>query len=53
MSSVIIIGGGIPASFIGGYLSDKLEDRIPNIKGLISGLGALAACPFIYVTFII
>jgi hypothetical protein len=53
MSSVIVIGGGIPASFIGGYLSDKLEDRIPNIKGLISGLGALAACPFIVITYII
>ena len=53
MNSVIVIGGGLPASFLGGYLSDKLEDRIPNIKGLISGLGALAACPFIFITYII
>ena len=53
MNSVIVIGGGLPASFLGGYLSVKLEDRIPNIKGLISGLGALAACPFIFITYII
>jgi len=27
MASVIVIGGGIPASFLGGYLADKFEDR--------------------------
>lgn len=53
MASVIVIGGGLPSSFVGGLLSDKLEDRCPNIKGLIAGLGALAACPFIVVTYII
>lgn len=53
MASVIVIGGGLPSSFVGGFLSDKLEDRCPNIKGLIAGLGALAACPFIVVTYII
>jgi MFS family permease len=53
MASVIVIGAGLPASFLGGYLSDKFEDRMPMIKGLISGLGALAACPFIIITYII
>jgi hypothetical protein len=53
MASVIVIGGGVPSCFIGGYLSDKLEDRIPNIKGLIAGLGALAATPFIFITYFI
>lgn len=53
MSSVIVIGGGLPASFLGGYLSDTLEHRIPNIKGEIAGYGALLACPFIIITFIV
>jgi MFS family permease len=52
MSSVIVIGGGLPSSFVGGYLSDRLERRFPNIKGLISGVGALLACPFIFFTYI-
>lgn len=53
MASVIVIGAGVPASFIGGYLSDKFEDRMPMVKGMISGLGALAAVPFIIITYII
>lgn len=53
MSSVIVIGGGLPASMLGGYLSDKYEKKIPNIKGLISGGGALAATPFIFISYII
>jgi hypothetical protein len=51
MASVIVIGGGLPSSFIGGYISDKYETRYPNIKGLIAGLGALAATPFIAITY--
>jgi len=53
MNTVIVVGGGLPASFLGGYLGDKFEDKIPNVKGLIAGLGALAATPFIIVTFIV
>jgi len=53
MSSVVVICGGLPASFTGGLIADKLEHRFPNIKGLIAGLGALAACPFIVITYII
>ena len=29
MASVIVIGGGLPSSFTGGYLADKFEDRFP------------------------
>jgi sugar phosphate permease len=53
MASVIVIGAGLPASFTGGFLSDKFEHSQPMIKGLISGLGALAACPFIVLTYIV
>ena len=53
MNTVIVVGGGLPASFLGGYLADKLEYRLPNVKGLIAGLGALAATPFIVITFIV
>jgi len=51
MNSVIVIGGGLPASMLGGYLSDKLESRIGSVKGLIAGLGALAATPFIAISY--
>ena len=51
MNAVVVIGGGLPASFLGGYLSDKLEARVGSIKGLIAGLGALTAIPFIIVTY--
>ena len=51
--SFIIIGGGLPASMIGGYLSDKFEDRIGSMKGLIAGVGALSATPFIFIAYIV
>jgi hypothetical protein len=53
MNSVIVIGGGLPASMLGGYLGDKLEYKYPQVKGLISGLGALAATPFIALAFFV
>ena len=51
--AITIIGGGLPASIAGGYISDRFESTIPHIRGLISGLGALIAVPFIFITFII
>lgn len=51
MNSVIVIGGGLPACMIGGWMSDNLEKRFPTIKGQISGVGALAAIPFIIFTY--
>jgi|LauGreDrversion4_2_1035121.scaffolds.fasta_scaffold210227_2 hypothetical protein len=53
MNVVVVVGGGIPASLLGGYLSDKLEGKLGNIKGLICGVGALSAIPFIFFSFII
>ena len=49
----IVIGGGLPASVLGGILSDKLENRIPSIKGLIAGLGAITATPFIFIAYVV
>ena len=51
MYAVVVIGGGLPASMLGGYLSDKLEDNFGSIKGLIAGVGALAAIPFIIIAY--
>ena len=51
-NTVIVVGGGLPASMIGGYLSDKWEHRYGGIKGMTAGLGALAATPFIFITYI-
>lgn len=53
MNTVTVVGGGLTASMLGGYLSDTLEHRIPAIKGIIAGGGALLAIPFMFVTFII
>lgn len=53
MNTVTVVGGGLSASMLGGYLSDALEERIPMIKGIIAGGGALAATPFMILTFII
>jgi len=51
MNAVVVIGGGLPASMVGGWLSDKYEDRYGNVKGLIAGGGALAATPFIVIAY--
>ena len=53
MNAAVIIGGGLPASLLGGYLSDKYESRYGSVKGLIAGMGALAAIPFIFITYAI
>ena len=52
-NAMVIIGAGIPASIIGGWMSDKLESKCGSIKGLIAGFGALLAIPFIAVTFLV
>lgn len=49
--TIIPIFGGIPASILAGILADKYEDRIPRIKGYIAGYGALAACPFMAISY--
>ena len=51
MNAVIVIGGGLPASMLGGYLSDSLEGKIGCVKGLISGVGALVSAPFIAISY--
>jgi hypothetical protein len=53
MSAVVVIGGGLPASLIGGTVGDLLEHRIGGIKSYISGIGALIALPFIMFTYYI
>lgn len=51
MNAVVVIGGGLPASMIGGWMSDKFEDRVGSVKGLIAGIGALVAVPFIVIAY--
>ena len=53
MGAFVVIGGGLPASMIGGYLGDKFESKIGGIKSYISGVGALCALPFILVTYLL
>ena len=49
----MVLVGGSSSSFMGGYISDKLEPRIPEIKGYVSGIGALLSTPFIALTFVL
>lgn len=51
MGSVVVIGGGLPASMLGGWISDRYESRIGSIKGIIAGGGALLAIPFILIAY--
>lgn len=53
MNAAIVIGGGLSASLVGGWMSDTLEYKYPMIKGIIAGGGALAAMPFIFLTYIV
>jgi len=49
----VTIFGGIPSTFIGGYLGDKYEPVFPKAKGYISGFGALSSCIFIIMTYFV
>lgn len=49
----VVMGGGLPASVLGGYISDKYEGKVGSIKGLIAGVGALIATPFIFIAYVI
>lgn len=53
MGAFVVIGGGLPASMVGGYLGDRFEYKIGGIKSYISGVGALIALPFILVTYLL
>ena len=53
MNAVVVVGGGLPASMLGGWMSDKLESKVGSMKGLISGVGALVSAPFIFISYTI
>ena len=46
-----MIFGGIPSELLGGYVCDKYEARIPQIKGYVSATGAGIGAIFIVLTF--
>lgn len=52
MGAFVVIGGGLPASLIGGYAGDKLEAKYGGIKSFIAGGGSLLAIPFILITYL-
>jgi MFS transporter, Spinster family, sphingosine-1-phosphate transporter len=43
------VGSGLVGTFLGGWLGDLLLKRTPKAYLLVSGIGMLAAVPFIYV----
>ena len=51
MNAVVVIGGGLPASMLGGYLSDRFEGQYGSVKGMIAGVGAISATPFIIIAY--
>ena len=50
---IVTCFGGMPSSFIGGYIGDKYEKRFPYIKGYVAAFGALFSCVFIVICFIL
>lgn len=50
-NAFVVVVGGLTSSYVGGYISDKYEDRYPRIKGQLSGFGALASTIFIVITY--
>lgn len=52
MNVVVEVLGGLPGSYMGGYLGDILEESYPRIKGQIAGYGALGAIPFIWMCYL-
>ena len=53
MNTVVVVGGGLPASMLGGWMSDKFEHKYGSMKGLIAGVGALVSAPFIFISYTI
>ena len=53
----VAIGGGIPSSYIGGFLGDYFESEKGGkklyMKGYISGIGGMIACLFIPTCYLI
>lgn len=50
---LVKLGGGMPATFIGGYVGDVLESKFLPIKGYVGAFGALFSCIFIVVIYIL
>ena len=48
---MILLVGGIPSELLGGYVCDKYEARIPQIKGYVSATGAGIGAIFVVLTF--
>lgn len=51
LNAFVVVVGGLTSSYMGGYITDKYEDRYPRIKGQISGYGALTSTIFIVITY--
>jgi MFS family permease len=56
-NAFVAIGGGIPSAFIGGFFGDYFESEKGGkrlyMKGYLSGFGALIACIFVVLCFLI
>lgn len=50
-NAFVVVFGGLTSSYLGGWITDKYEDKYPLIKGQISGFGALASTIFIVITY--
>jgi hypothetical protein len=44
---------GVSASYSGGAISDYFSETHPEVKGLVGGIGALTAYPFLVLSFAI
>jgi MFS transporter, Spinster family, sphingosine-1-phosphate transporter len=46
MFGIIIAGAGLVSTLAGGWLGDRLRDKMPGSYFFVSGAGMLLACPF-------
>jgi len=49
---IVTCFGGMPSSFIGGWIGDRYEKRFNPIKGYVAAFGALISCIFVVLCFI-
>ena len=50
---VIVLGAGLSATMIGGWLSDKLAERYEGAYFWVSGIAILLSCPFVLLMLVL
>jgi hypothetical protein len=52
-NAIVKLCGGVPSTFLGGYIADKYSAKYPRIKGYLAAGGALISSAFIVVCYML